>query len=187
MIYGLIGRKLEAPNLTHMRNIFCFFLILVLASSACSGQAAQQWPKAISSDGYTIKIYQPQVESLDGNTLKTRGAFSILSPGKEDPVFGAVWATSTLLTDRDKRTAVLDNIKINEIKFAGDSNAANVTKLKALLEKEIPKWDMVLSLDQLEASIEGNGNNGSTESNALSTNPPKIIYTKKPSTLVLIE
>lgn len=187
MIYGLIGRKFMAPNQIHMRNLFCFFLIFVLGVNTGFGQAAQQWPKAIGSDGYKIKIYQPQIESLDGNILKSRGAFSILSPGKEDPVFGAVWATSTLLTDRDKRTAVLDNIKINEIKFAGDSNAGNVTKLKALLEKEIPKWDMVLSLDQLEASIEGNGNNGSIESNALSTNPPKIIYAKKPSTLVLIE
>src|ERR1700676_2184191 len=99
-----------------MRNLCCFFLILVSTSTASFGQAAQQWPKSISSGGYTIKIYQPQVESLDGNKLKTRGAFSILSAGKQDPVFGAFWATSILQTDRNKRTAVLENIKVNEIK-----------------------------------------------------------------------
>jgi hypothetical protein len=187
LIYGLILCNFRAPNQYHMRNPFCFFLILLLTGNAGFGQATQQWPKAISSGGYIIKIYQPQIESLQGDTLKSRGAFSILSPGKEDPVFGALWSTSMLQTDRAKRTAVLENIKINEIKFAGDSNAENVTRLKALLEKEIPKWDMVLSLDQLESSIEGDGSNGNAESNNLSTNPPKIIYSKKPSTLVLIE
>jgi hypothetical protein len=170
-----------------MRNFCCIFFIFFANSANSFCQAPQQWPKSIVSEGYTIKIYQPQVESLYSDQLKTRGAFSILSPGKEDPVFGAFWATSMLQTNRNNRTAVLEKIKIDEIKFAGDTNADNVTRLKALMEKEIPKWDMVLSLDQLEASIEANGDNSNAENKALSTTPPKIIYTTKPSTLVLIE
>jgi hypothetical protein len=173
-------------NELNMRNFYCF-LILLLTSAISLGQAAQRWPKSIVSEGYTIKIYQPQVESLKDDQLKTRGAFSILAPGKADPVFGAFWATSMLQTDRNTRTAILQNIKIDEIRFAGDSNADNVTRLKTLMEKEIPKWDMVLSLDELESSIEANGDNSNKEANTLSTNPPKIIYTTKPSTLVLIE
>src|SRR5882762_4196558 len=100
-----------------MRNFFLFF-IFVFSSNAGIGQASQQWPKAIGSDGYSIKIYQPQVESLDGNTLNARGAFSILSTGGSDPVFGALWVTATLQTDRVKRTATLEKIKVNQIKFA---------------------------------------------------------------------
>jgi len=77
-------------------------------------------------------------------------------------------------------------VKVLDVKFAGDSNASDVARLKALLEKEIPLWDMVLSLDQLEASFEGDGSNMKASDN-LSTSPPKIIYSSKPSSLVLID
>src|SRR5450432_3602210 len=166
---------------------YILFLNLIFLATVSFSQAPQQWPKLIPSEGYTIKIYQPQIEYYQGNTLKTRGAFSILKSGAADPVFGALWTNSTLRADRANRTAVLVKIKIEQIKFAGDSNKANVEKLKAVLEREIPKWDMVLSLDQLETSIEMDGRNTNDESQSLSTSPPKIIYANKPSTLVLIE
>ena len=170
-----------------MRIYIKLILILIVSGFANKSLAQQQWPKLISSNGTTIKIYQPQVEKYSGNIVRTRGAFSILEKGDSDPVFGALWSDATLQTDRARRTAVLVKIKINEIKFAGDSNEADVSRLKTILEKEIPKWDMTISLDELEASIEGDGSNSAASAEGLSTNPPKIIYTTKPSTLVLIE
>ena len=170
-----------------MRMYIKLVLLLILSGFAKESLAQQQWPKLISSNGTTIKIYQPQVEKYSGNTVRARGAFSILEKGDSDPVFGAIWSDATLQTDRAKRTAVLVKIKVIEIKFAGDSNESNVARLKVILEKEIPKWDMTISLDELEASIEGDGSNNSGSAEGLSTNPPKIIYANKPSTLVLIE
>ncbi len=169
-----------------MRNLFLVVLLVILSHSSFS-QAPQQWPKQISGPNATIKIYQPQIEYYQGDTIKTRGAFSVLVNGTSDPVFGALWITAMLQTDRNNRTATLIRIKVNEIKFAGDSNQSNVDKLKSLIEKEIPKWDMVLSLDQMEASIEADGRSTNDESQSLSTTPPKIIYSSKPATLVLIE
>jgi hypothetical protein len=171
----------------HMRIFSKPFLLFIFLISVISVHAQPLWPKAIVSNGYTIKIYQPTVESYSGNTVKARGAFSILSPGKEDPIFGALWLNATLQTNRDNRTAILEKVKIDEIKFAGDSNASNVARLKALLEREIPKWDMVISLSQLEASLEGDGSNNPVSSENLSTTPPKIIYSNIPSTLVLLD
>jgi len=127
------------------------------------------------------------VEYYSGDTIRSRGAFSILGQGENDPVFGALWTESDLRTDRAKREATLVNLKVLDIKFAGDSNKTNVSKLTALLEKEVPKWDLILSLDQLETSIEGDGSAKRNSSDNLSTNPPKILYADKPSTLVLIE
>jgi hypothetical protein len=169
-----------------MRNLFLFVFISLLSSSAFT-QPPQQWPKQITGSNATIKIYQPQIEYYQGDTIKTRGAFSVLVNGAADPVFGALWTNATLLTNRAKRTAILVKIKITEIKFAGDSNKNNVEKLKSLLEREIPKWDMVLSLDQLESSIEADGRSTTDESQSLSVTPPNIIYSNKPATLVLIE
>ena len=84
------------------------------------------WPRVIVSDGYTIKIYQPQVDHYSGDTVESRGAFSMTGNGKSDPVFGAVWIESMLQTNRPKRTAILEKIKVLDIKFAGDSNASEV-------------------------------------------------------------
>jgi hypothetical protein len=170
-----------------MRNFFCLFILFFLGSSVSFAQPSTQWPKSVISEGYTIKIYQPQVEYYVGDSVRCRGAFSILGNGKTDPVFGALWTEATLQTDRAKRTAVLDQIKVLDVKFAGDSNAADVARLKSILEKEVPKWDMVISLDQLIASIEGDGTNHIGSSANLSTSPPKIIYANKPSSLVLID
>jgi hypothetical protein len=170
-----------------MQKYSALILFFVFSASLSFSQAPQNWPKAINYNGTVIKVYEPQVEKFSGNTVVARGAFSILVKDKTDPVFGALWINATLQTDRAKRTAVIQKIKVNDVKFAGDSVASNVAKLKSILETEIPKWDMTISLDQLEASIEADGTNGSQPSENLSTAPPKIIYSNKPSTLVLIE
>ena len=170
-----------------MHKYFLLPLILKLSISTVFAQTPANWPKTINRNDTIIKIYQPLVESYIGNIIVARGAFSILLKGKTDPVFGALWINGTLQTDRQNRTAVIDIVKVNDAKFAGDSVASYVTRLKSILETEIPKWDMVFSLDQLEASIEENGTNGLNATDNLSVTPPKIIYTTKPSTLVLIE
>jgi hypothetical protein len=171
-----------------MRKLFSLLSIIILLSIRSFCQVTVDWPKMITtSNGTVIKIYQPQMENFNGNMVKARGAISILEKGKTDPIFGALWADAQLQTNRTTRTAVLEKIKVTEIRFAGDSNKAQVEQLKALLEKEIPKWDIVLSLSQLEAAIEGDGTNKPASSDNLSNKPPKIIYANKPSTLVLIE
>src|SRR5450631_4070536 len=123
-----------------MRKIVSLLLPFVLSVSIVFSQSDGQWPRLINSGGYSIKIYQPQVENFSGDTVRSRGAFSISGNGKTDPVFGALWTKSTLQTNREKRTAILDNIRVLDIKFTGDSNASDVARLKSILEKEIPKW-----------------------------------------------
>jgi hypothetical protein len=178
--------KISGDPIFNTMRICLLFTVFFFSVQISFSQSSMQWPKEISYNGTTIKIYQPQIDSYQGNIVKTRGAFSILENGKTDPVFGALWTTSQLQTDRVKRTAALTSIKVDQVKFAGDTNQQNVAQLKMMLEKEIPKWGIVVSMDQLEASMEAGGDQtpGATD---LSTTPPKIIYTDKPSTLVLID
>jgi hypothetical protein len=168
------------------KNLLLVF-ILIISNKIVYSQTTQNWPKAINSGGTVIKIYQPLIEKYNGDAFDARSAFSILENGKTDPVFGALWINAIVQTNRTKRTAVIEKVKVNDIKFAGDSNASDVAKLTALLEKEIPKWDMAISLDQLEASVEAGDSTQINSSENLSTTPPKIIYVNKPSTLVLMD
>ncbi|HSZ32965.1 MAG TPA: hypothetical protein VK772_06620, partial [Puia sp.] len=170
-----------------MPKYFSILFTLILSGNIVYSQTNQSWPKSINDNGTTIKVYQPLIEKFNGDAFDARSAFSILEKGKSDPVFGALWLNAIVQTNRTNRTAVIEKIKVNAIRFAGDSNAENVARLTALLEREIPKWNMTISLDQLEASIEAGDSTQINSSENLSTNPPKIIYANKPSTLVLLD
>src|ERR1700689_2749511 len=98
-----------------MQKYFLFTFLFILSVSAVFAQTTTNWPKAINRNDTIIKIYQPLVESYNGNTVVTRGAFSILPKGKSDPVFGALWINATIQTNRSNRTAIIEKIKVNDV------------------------------------------------------------------------
>ena len=62
-------------------------------------------------------------------------------------------------------------------------NRQRLKKLIALIEAEVPKWDMEIALDAVIGTIRKDHSNAEIYNN----DPPKIIYTIKPTTLVLID
>jgi hypothetical protein len=84
---------------------FFKLFILVLLSFGQLRVLAQEneWPKVIENDRGKIIIYQPQPESLNGDKLTARAAFSVTTKEKNTPTFGALWATARVSTDRETR------------------------------------------------------------------------------------
>ncbi len=79
----------------HVLSICCLILIVPAI------QAQQQWPQTIEGkNGGKITLYQPQPESMNGNILNGRAAFSVRQKPTDDPVFGALWYTATMETNR---------------------------------------------------------------------------------------
>lgn len=164
-------------------------LSFIISSSlfATASNAQEDWPKIIAaSDGSVIKIYHPQPESFSTDILKLRSAVSVTEPGKTDPVFGTFWSVNTVQTDRDNRNIHIESVQVPNLKFGTDIDANRLSYLKSTLETEIPKLQIDLPMDELESMLQS-----STEEKKLSKNlntaPPKIIYSNKPSTLVLID
>jgi hypothetical protein len=154
---------------------FCYSVVL----------ADNNWPKEIPlPDKGKIIIYQPQPEKLLGPNLTSRAAISVKKSEKEEPIFGVIWSEGVLETDRDSRMATLKSIKITDVKFPEIQDTSKVEALKKLIEKEILKWDLEVSLDELAATLE---ENKLATDDKLSTAPPKIIYKNKPATLVIID
>ena len=97
-------------------------VILILAGSVMQAATAApdkqepEWPKKISKDEAQISIYQPQINSLEGDLLDARAALSVKRKG-EKLVFGAMWFTSKLETDFDTRLVSLNDLKIESVKF----------------------------------------------------------------------
>lgn len=146
--------------------------------------AQNEWPRDIPlASGGKIVIYQPTPESLSGNKLNARAAVSVRRKASDEPVFGAVFVEALLATDKNSRTATLESLKVRNAKFA-DAKDEDIDKLKSLLETEIPKWELELSLDQILTALD---KSGSAITDEFRNDPPDILYTDKPSTLVLLD
>jgi hypothetical protein len=164
-----------------MKINLTFFLLIIWGFSA----AQSEWPRTLETQkGGTIVIYQPQPETMVNGKITGRAAVSVREFAGNEPIFGAVWYESTLLTDRDSRMATLESIKITDVKLPGVEDAEKLNRLRTFLETEIPKWKLELSLDAIAATIEQAQGISSED---LKNDPPKVIYTTKLSTLVLID
>lgn len=159
-------------------------LILILLLLAFQVTFAQ-WPKEIQTkNGTTITVYQPQPESMKGNKVEGRAAFSAQEKSASDPLFGVFWYTSTIATNRDDRTVTLESILVNDVKLPGVTDTVKINKLKLLLEKEIPTWKLSGSLDELTATLE---QEQAYVSEDLKNEPPTILYASQLTTLVLMD
>jgi hypothetical protein len=132
-----------------------------------------------------VTMYQPQPETFENNILTGRAAISVTPSGKE-PVFGAIWFDAKMLTDRESRMVTLESITIKNIRFPDGTDTSKIGKLREILTAEIPKRNLSVSLDRLLASLEEEAKNMKADAN-LKMEPPKIVYAKTVSILVLID
>jgi hypothetical protein len=149
------------------------------------GQDAKYWPKEIPAEkGATITFYQPTLEELNGNVLTGRAAVSHRKSDKDEPVFGVIWFKAVLETDKDSRMGSLQNFDITKSKFSTEATQQQLDSLAAKIEREVMKWDLDISIDQILTNLESNK---TLNDPYLKNDPPEIIYRNKPSTLVIID
>lgn len=153
---------------------------------AAQDEPEDAWPREIEADsGALVTVFQPQVDSLDGNVLKSRAAVMIRENEGAEPVFGAVWLESRISTDLDSRQVTFESLEVPQVRFP-DATQEQEQRLIALLEREIPTWNIDLSVDrlipmldlaekQLEAAM------------GFNDDPPNILFREEPTVLVSIE
>ncbi|MCK4915763.1 MAG: hypothetical protein KAS89_06305, partial [Candidatus Eisenbacteria sp.] len=163
-------------------------LVCLLWPTASLGQNEENlvsWPHQLDGEKGQIIIYQPQLESYSGDKLEARAAVSVTEKGETEPVFGAVWLEARVLTDMDTRMVSLESVKVTAAQFPSAADE-DVQALTDYLEEEIPKWEMVLSMDRLLAGLDGL--EGLTkEEGGLSHDAPELIVVTSPTVLVMID
>jgi hypothetical protein len=161
------------------------YLLFVFMICFTMSLYADDWPREVLSTEGTITMYQPQIESYSGNSMKARAAVSIVPVGKDEPVFGAIWVTCRVLTDRPTRTVKLEEMEVRRIRFPSGTDADTAAIAEAL-EEVIPRSDLTFSLDLLLESIE-TAQKERENARELEVNPPKIIVMNHPAVLVRID
>ena len=165
-------------------SILIVGLCTTITSFAQNTPVDKAWPREIKTKKALVVVYQPQVETLTDVNLDARTAIAVTPKGDEKPLFGAVWFTSQIATDRDTRLVSLTHIRVTSIKFPG-VNEEDKQSLIKVLEREIPKWTISLSLDRLITSLDYNPENDTREQ--YNNQAPEIIFSEAPAILVVID
>jgi len=171
-------------SLSTVTTIFLLGLLYPLTVFS-QDEIANAWPKEITIPQGKVIIYQPQSDKLDGSKLYGRAAVAIEEIGSDGPVFGAIWISARLETDRSERTATLDDLIVTRTRFP-DLDEDKAERLKVLLETEMPKWNLVISMDRLLTSLDIREQQIEAASQ-MSTQPPIIIFKAEPTVLITLD
>ena len=158
-------------------------LALLLPSAAQAKDGG--WPRVITRNGIKVVFYQPQPDERKENIITGRAAVSVTPKGATEPVFGTVWLRARMEVDREKREVRFADITVPRARFPG-ATPENEAKLAAALEEEIPKWDLVIALDRLIASLQA-VEAQKTAQEKFNETPPAIVVRAEPTFLLLLD
>ena len=141
------------------------------------------WPRTFTSGTDTFIIYQPQVDKWDGNRVDLYAAVEFKA-GKDSPAkYGVVWFHARTEVDKLNRLVTLDQAEIDKVKFPVAPEKE--PKLTALLQKKLPGATKTITLDRMEGALEASDE--AIYALEVKNDPPKVIFSTKPSLLVLID
>jgi hypothetical protein len=160
-------------------------LLVALGTPLVRAAGDPGWPREIQASSARILMYQPQLEALEKDQLTGRAAVSVKTAKMSEPVFGTVWLSSRVEIDRDKRSVGIFDVKVPKVRFP-NATPEQEQALTTVLEREIPKWDLTLSLDRLIAALEVAQREQATTEKFNET-PPRVLRATEPTLLVTLD
>lgn len=162
-------------------------LTLTLLAGALIGAPAHaiDWPQVITAPEGEIVVYQPQPEKLEGRTLSGRAAFQLDLQEAEEPIFGAMWFTARLDTDRDADVATVRDLVVERVTWP-DSKDADERRFTAVVEGAMPDAGFDISMESLAATLE-TAEVVQQSLEDLNNDPPAIRFAEELSVLLLYD
>jgi hypothetical protein len=150
-----------------------------------SGAEAVEWPQEIDAGQATIVVYQPQPEELEGNLLRGRAAVAIERGSGAEPIFGAMWFTARIDTDRDAGTALVRDVKVTDVRWP-DSKDDQEQRFTQIVESAVPSTGFEISLPELTASL-ATAERERESLEDLRHDPPEIVFSDALAVLLLYD
>jgi hypothetical protein len=170
-------------NIYVMKYFTNLILVFFLFSFGFSLSQEKFWPHEINTNSKLITIYEPENETYINHRLKSKAAISVRNSQDATPVFGMMWTTSLLDADRSNKNANLVSIVVDEVRFPDDVSDSDQSLFKSIIEAEIPKWNIEISMDDLVNSLE----EVSAHLNTLKSDAPNFIFQTVPTVLVIVD
>ena len=175
-------RNCQLPKLIEISILSLLILILFFILPAA---AQDPWPKRFEHPKGSVVMYQPQLEGFKDDQLTARAAVSVKTKEMPNPLFGAVWLSGRVLTDRDTRMATIDAVKVTDARFP-DAKPEQLEKLKTFLNTEMSNWNIPIALDRFLAALEVIEQEQAGD-RGLKNDPPKIIFVSHPAVLISLD
>ncbi len=170
------------------RAMLCSIALVALlpAAAIAAEEVDPGWPRELEHAKGSVLIYQPQIESLEGDRLRARAAVSVtLAEDDAAPVFGVFWSNARVLTDRDERIVHILDIEVTDVRFP-DVTDEQKARFGSFLESRIKEWDPVISLDRVLANLAVIEDEQDLAA-GLKTDPPVILYSDELAVLIQID
>ncbi|MFT3748799.1 MAG: hypothetical protein QM768_10800 [Agriterribacter sp.] len=149
------------------------------------GVSQNEWPKTITaSDGSLVKIYQWQPEAYTNDNLQANAAISVLSKSSNDPVFGMIWFNADASTQGQQLN--VQSVNISEVKLPNEADQSKLDMLRNDIANAMTRWNLSLPLSEINNALKLDQEETRLAS-GFNNNPPKILYTSKPSLLIVID
>lgn len=166
-------------------SVLLFAASLVFGASVYARDTALTWPRDLDIQSGVVTMYQPQVDTLEGDVLFFRAAMAYKDAQGSEPVFGAAWFESRVEIDRESRTVHMVDLKATDTRFPEGSEHVH-GELEQYIREGLPTWDVDFSLDTLLTSLEASEEQIAAANN-LKMDPPQIIYRDHPALLVSLD
>jgi len=161
------------------------FIALPLLFAQAPPSSGVYWPKEIDTSEIHLVLYQPQVESWKGDRVEARSAVIVTLHGDSTQIFGTVSIKARTEVDKEARLVALEDIEVKEADFPSASSLQG--KLLKAIRESVPSWPRTVSLDRILADLAITQTETQAETVRLNNDPPRIIVSKVPAVLILID
>lgn len=179
----------------HLNQILCtpglqlVGLLLLLAPCVMPAQQAVDeeapWPRVRSTNGNTVTLYLPEVESWTTNSFSARSVVEVKPAKTKKTVLGVVWFDAHGTVDRDNRIVNLDRLEITKGNFPdAPKNGSNAL---ALVRELFPGGARTVSLDYLITALGFEQAAARQTTQPLGHTPPDILWQTNRAVLVILD
>lgn len=169
------------------RWIFSLLLIMVTLIVGFPLDAQEvEWPREILVPEGKIIVYQPQLETFRDNKITARSAVSFTKKEETEPVFGVLWFSARVSTDRNARTIQILDVDVTDVRVHNEPDPARLERFSQVLENTFSNWDQEISLDRVLAMLDL-VEKEKIAAQDLQTAPPRIIFVTHPAVLITID
>jgi len=155
---------------------------------------ARPFPRQYSTSNTPFTVYQPQMDSWEGDRLKGRFAMSVKTgthtgaDGKtaDSLDYGVVWFTARTEVDKEAREVVLRDATFDRAGFP--TSISRQDEYLALVRSVVREGaTFTIDLDQLEAALAVGRADAKPASLPVKNDPPEILFAFGPALLILVD
>ncbi|GLK82203.1 carbohydrate-binding family V/XII [Ancylobacter defluvii] len=145
--------------------------------------AGLSWPRSVTIGDKALEIYQPLVESWNGDAISGRAAVAF-GAAAGTPTYGIAHFTARVAIDKPARLAKLTSIAITKVDVPTQPGLD--TQVLSALQAHIPAEGLTVALDHLLTSYAANKQLTKDMEQPVDNTPPKLLFVDAPTLLVQV-